>query len=145
MDWPGIEPEPYHQETEDAPPFLLIASFSDAANSCNIVHVIQKRVFLIFQKSHLSFSLMSSRYLSCTERSRHLHWTFLTLLTLWSATVNITSAEKTVLHRLNHVTARKGKERAEMCFNPFQSNFSANRILPSSYLFWAGKRLVDYL
>jgi hypothetical protein len=29
-------------------------------------------------------------------------------------------------------------------FNPFQSNFSANRILPSSYLFWAGKRLVDY-
>jgi hypothetical protein len=31
------------------------------------------------------------------------------------------------------------------CINPFQSNFSANRILPSSYLFWAGKRLVDYL
>jgi hypothetical protein len=30
-------------------------------------------------------------------------------------------------------------------FNPFQSNFSATRILPSSYLFWAGKRLVDYL
>jgi hypothetical protein len=29
--------------------------------------------------------------------------------------------------------------------NPFQSNFSANRILPSSYMFWAGKRLVDYL
>jgi hypothetical protein len=28
--------------------------------------------------------------------------------------------------------------------NPFQSNFSAIRILPSSYLFWAGKRLVDY-
>ena len=24
-------------------------------------------------------------------------------------------------------------------FNPFQSNFSANRILPSSYLFWTGK------
>jgi hypothetical protein len=30
-------------------------------------------------------------------------------------------------------------------FNPFQSNFSATRILPSSYLFWAGKRLGDYL
>jgi hypothetical protein len=30
-------------------------------------------------------------------------------------------------------------------FNPFQSNFSANRTLPSSYLFWAVKRLVDYL
>jgi hypothetical protein len=30
-------------------------------------------------------------------------------------------------------------------FNPFQSNFSATRILPSSYLFWAGKRLMDYL
>jgi hypothetical protein len=30
------------------------------------------------------------------------------------------------------------------CINPFQSNFSANRILPSSYLFWAVKRLVDY-
>jgi hypothetical protein len=29
--------------------------------------------------------------------------------------------------------------------NPFQFNFSATRILPSSYLFWAGKRLVDYL
>jgi hypothetical protein len=32
-----------------------------------------------------------------------------------------------------------------MGFNPFKSNFSATRILPSSYLFWAGKRLVDYL
>jgi hypothetical protein len=30
-------------------------------------------------------------------------------------------------------------------FNPFQSNFSANRILPSSCLFWTGKGLVDYL
>jgi hypothetical protein len=29
--------------------------------------------------------------------------------------------------------------------NPFQSNFSATRILPSPYLFCAGKRLVDYL
>jgi hypothetical protein len=29
--------------------------------------------------------------------------------------------------------------------NSFQSNFSANRILPNSYLFWAVKRLVDYL
>jgi hypothetical protein len=29
--------------------------------------------------------------------------------------------------------------------NPFQSNFSATHILPSSYLFWAGKGLVDYL
>jgi hypothetical protein len=29
--------------------------------------------------------------------------------------------------------------------NPFQSKFSANRILLSSYLFWAVKRLVDYL
>jgi hypothetical protein len=36
----------------------------------------------------------------------------------------------------------------DMCnkqINPFQSNFSATRILPSSYLFWVGKRLVDYL
>jgi hypothetical protein len=32
-----------------------------------------------------------------------------------------------------------------LIFNPFQYNFSATRILPSSYLFWAGKRLVDYL
>jgi hypothetical protein len=32
-----------------------------------------------------------------------------------------------------------------LTFNPFQSNFSDNRILPSSYLFWAGKRLVAYL
>jgi hypothetical protein len=29
--------------------------------------------------------------------------------------------------------------------NLFQSNFSATHILASSYLFWAGKRLVDYL
>jgi hypothetical protein len=29
-------------------------------------------------------------------------------------------------------------------FNRFQSNFSAKRVLPSSYLFWAVKRLVDY-
>ena len=29
--------------------------------------------------------------------------------------------------------------------NPFKSSFSANRILPSSYLLWAGKRMVDYL
>jgi hypothetical protein len=38
--------------------------------------------------------------------------------------------------------------RKELCneeLNPFQSNFSANRILPGSYLFWAVKRLVDYL
>jgi hypothetical protein len=31
-----------------------------------------------------------------------------------------------------------------LMINPFQSNFSANRILPSSYLFWAVKKLVDY-
>jgi hypothetical protein len=29
--------------------------------------------------------------------------------------------------------------------NLFRSNFSATRILPSSYLFWVGKRLVDYV
>jgi hypothetical protein len=33
----------------------------------------------------------------------------------------------------------------QLFFNPFQSNFSATRILPSSYLFSAGKRLVDCL
>jgi hypothetical protein len=32
-----------------------------------------------------------------------------------------------------------------LIFNPFQSNSSATRILPSSYLFLAGKRLVGYL
>jgi hypothetical protein len=32
-----------------------------------------------------------------------------------------------------------------LIFNPFQSNISATCILPSSYLFWAGKRLVGYL
>jgi hypothetical protein len=32
-----------------------------------------------------------------------------------------------------------------LIFNPFQFNFSATRILPSSYLFWVGTRLVDYL
>jgi hypothetical protein len=29
----------------------------------------------------------------------------------------------------------------QMILNPFQYNISANRILSSSYLFWAGKRL----
>jgi hypothetical protein len=29
--------------------------------------------------------------------------------------------------------------------NPFHSNFSANHILPSCYLFWTVKWLVDYL
>jgi hypothetical protein len=29
--------------------------------------------------------------------------------------------------------------------NPLQSNFSATRILPSSYLFWVAMRLVGYL
>jgi hypothetical protein len=32
-----------------------------------------------------------------------------------------------------------------LALKPFQSNFSATRILPSSYLFWAGKRVVGYL
>jgi hypothetical protein len=36
-------------------------------------------------------------------------------------------------------------DRNTSSINPFQSNFSANRILPSSYLFWAAKKLVDYL
>ena len=36
-------------------------------------------------------------------------------------------------------------KRLDWYFNPFQSNFSANCILPSSYLFWVGKKLVDYL
>jgi hypothetical protein len=31
-----------------------------------------------------------------------------------------------------------------LIFNPFQSVLSATRLLPSSYLFWAGKKLVDY-
>jgi hypothetical protein len=37
------------------------------------------------------------------------------------------------------------RHRLENYINAFQSNFSATRILPSSYLFWAGKRLVGYL
>jgi hypothetical protein len=32
-----------------------------------------------------------------------------------------------------------------LAINHFQANFSATRILPRSYFFWAGKRLVDYL
>jgi hypothetical protein len=34
------------------------------------------------------------------------------------------------------------RRRWEDNINPFQSNFSATCMLPSSYLFWAGKRLV---
>jgi alpha-N-acetylglucosamine transferase len=39
-----------------------------------------------------------------------------------------------------HIQAIKIKIMLETV-NPFKSNFSANRILPSSYLFWAVKRL----
>jgi hypothetical protein len=56
-----------------------------------------------------------------------------------SAPENEIDIEKLKIHKLpgtDQITA-------EM-INPFQSNFSANRILPSSYLFWAVKRLVDY-
>ena len=37
------------------------------------------------------------------------------------------------------------KNNIKIYIKPFQTNFSANCILPSSYLFWAGRRLVDYL
>jgi hypothetical protein len=42
---------------------------------------------------------------------------------------------------------RRGRKRRQLVndLNPFQSNFSANRILPSSYLFWPGKSLVELL
>jgi hypothetical protein len=32
-----------------------------------------------------------------------------------------------------------------LTLNPFRSNFSSTRILPGSYLFWAGKMWVRYL
>jgi len=56
-------------------------------------------------------------------------------------------SECTVVHRMCELGIRDehfGNTNAH-AINPFQSNFSANRILPSSYLFWVGKRLVDYL
>jgi hypothetical protein len=53
--------------------------------------------------------------------------------------------EKHATCELNLASAARGIKHLSMWFNPFQSNFSANRILPSSYLFWAVKRLVDYL
>jgi hypothetical protein len=49
----------------------------------------------------------------------------------------ITCAKVTELMKWKHLNKYK--------INPFQSKFSATCILPSSYLFWAGKRLVDYL
>jgi hypothetical protein len=60
--------------------------------------------------------------------------------------------ENGFMHR-NNVTWRgwhvKGwyssEDKGDGYLNPFQSNFFANRILPSFYLFWAVKRLVDYL
>jgi hypothetical protein len=45
--------------------------------------------------------------------------------------------------RMTHLGTPRHKW--ENNINPFQSNISANRILPSSYLFWAVKRLLDYL
>jgi hypothetical protein len=48
-----------------------------------------------------------------------------------------------IMCELNLIESEQGKLTVNI--NPFQSNFSATRILPSAYLFWAGKRLVDYL
>jgi len=42
-------------------------------------------------------------------------------------------------------TRWEGQNFSEVVAPQEESNFSANRILPSSYLFWAGKSLVDYL
>lgn len=70
---------------------LTAIFFSILYRRCDFVHVVllsSEAVFL-----DLPFSLMSSRHLSRTEGSRRLRWTFLTLVTLWSATVNITGAE----------------------------------------------------
>jgi hypothetical protein len=54
------------------------------------------------------------------------------------------------LKRMKHVaTININIYKLSLCFqgnfNPFQCNFSANRVLLSSYLFWVVKRLVDYL
>jgi hypothetical protein len=48
-------------------------------------------------------------------------------------------------HEVSYSWSRRNSFTPTYLLNPFQSNFSATRILPSSYLFWAGKRLVDYL
>jgi hypothetical protein len=51
--------------------------------------------------------------------------------------------EVRILTEWGHKAKRRGKIWGRKGFNPFESSFSANRILPSSYLFWAEKRLMD--
>jgi hypothetical protein len=59
--------------------------------------------------------------------------------------INLVKTQQFIQLFLNTYFSLKGYHHVEYNISPFQSNFSANRILPSSYLFWAGKRLVDYL
>jgi hypothetical protein len=69
----------------------------------------------------------------------------------WSATIPTRFALEIKTRKsatlITWATARPQNYSCSMCphLNPFQSNVSATRILPSSYLFWAGKRLVNYL
>jgi hypothetical protein len=63
---------------------------------------------------------------------RNDHMTSVTSNTTEQASVSLYSADKVMPMSAEFL-------------NPFQSNFSATHILPSSFLFWAGKRLVDYL
>jgi hypothetical protein len=61
--------------------------------------------------------------------------------------VHSVSNQVTYIKKLDTMTSTnvQGITNLSNIVNPFQSNFSATRILSSSYSFWAGKRLVDYL
>jgi hypothetical protein len=73
---------------------------------------------------------------------------------IYSKSLHVSSTPVLIIRRINCINTTSGicqlkevKEliRQKVYLNPFQSNFSANRILPSSYLVWAVKRLLDYL
>ena len=76
-------------------------------------------------------NLTAGQYLTCVQHLKY----------LW------VSAEPSSSVHCNSPVSKLfcGPSQSIISINPFQSNFSANCILPSSYLLWAGKRLVDYL
>jgi hypothetical protein len=58
---------------------------------------------------------------------------------------DVSAAQSDYFHQLTQVLILQYSKTNVMQFFIQFINFSATRILPSSYLFWTGKRLVDYL
>jgi hypothetical protein len=92
-----------------------------------------------------------------TRRQLTQYPTFLTLYALFTATfktsicpvstfISVRFWEQPAITSLNSINLLAFAIHTQTTrINPFRSNFSATSIVPSSYLFWAGKRLVGYL